>query len=145
MHTTSKTVIWMTILIVLFSFTFPANGFADWRDKSDELPGFMDTKDILLITAGAVLLVAVILISTGSDDDDDNASDVNTATPDTSASSGFFSQDKFIAASSQIVFSKVDRDITVTPVLGLKQSYDLSRSGGSRALDTVVLGFTVSF
>jgi hypothetical protein len=138
---------YLTIILMVISFTFPANSFADWVDKSDELPG-MDTDYTLVYVAGAVLVASLIFWVASSGDDDgetEEEMDANTVTPDSTLTSGVFQPGKFSLAAAETITPATGQELSVIPFVGLKRGPKISGYNSNKEFGSVVLGVSVNF
>ncbi len=138
-----KTTTCLTIFVLLISFTFPINGFAKWKDKSDELPGLVSTEEILLIGAGTALVVFLIYKASKSDNKEKDELEPKSVAPDSSSTSGFYQQSGFSLATVQTL-PTAEQELSVLPFVGLKRSPELAGYSSSK-LDRVVLGVSIRF
>lgn len=139
----SNRVIFFIIVMFIFSFTFPVDSFAGWKDKSDELPGF-DTGQVLLYVVGAVAVVTVIYLVFKSNDNTETDAGPNAAVTD-SSSAALFQPNTFSMALVQARPVMEIEEPGVVPFVGLQSAPSLIGYKGNKELGRVVLGISVKF
>jgi len=139
----SNRVIFFVIVMFIFSFTFPVDSFAKWKDKSDELPGF-DTGQVLLYVAGAVAVVTVIYLVSKSNDTADTDAEPNAVVAD-SSSAALFQPNAFSMALVQTQPVMEIEEPSVVPFVGLQSAPSLMGYKGNKGFGRVVLGVSVKF
>jgi len=144
MYKTFKTTSYLTIFLLVFSFAFPVNSFADWDDKSDELPG-MDTDYTLVYIAGALLVATLVVLVVNSGDDSAEEADKTVVAPDSSASAQVFQVNRFSMAAVQANTSDMTGEFSILPYAGIKRTPKMAGYKNNKDLDSFVVGVAVSF
>lgn len=141
-----KSITYLTVLALLFACAFPANSFAGWDDRSDELPGYSNG-EMLMFAAGTVLLVSLIVIASKSakkdNAGDEMKPDDNPAASDSTSSSALFRPNEFSLASSETL-TPSKQEFRVMPFVGLQKAPSFA-GFSSNKLDRVVVGVSVWF
>lgn len=135
---------YLTIILLVLSLTFPINSFADWVDKSDELPG-METDYTLVYVASAVLVASLIFWVANSGDEEGDEQNSDSVVPDSSSTSGLFQHNGFSLAAVETITRDSQQKLGVIPFIGLKRSLKLSGYTGNKEFGSVVLGVSVNF
>lgn len=149
------------LFVVIFAFLFsiiavPSNSYADWDDRSDELPGTssITTGEIILIGVGVVALAAVIWYVAKSSkveeipttEDPSNKEIQSDSLKVFNMNNEFNGKVKFNGIENDILNDK--SNISVKPILGMKNNSNINSYKKSSNIfedKIVVVGLSVNF